>query len=77
MANKKYRVLRDVTIHGVDVKPDNVVSIDEKLGATYKAAGALDDTPASVAYVEKDLERKAITLEAPKAAEPEAEKAKA
>lgn len=66
MAQKKYRVLRDTSLDGKDYKPDTVLLIDEKVGTEQKAAGAFDDSKASVEYAE-GLGGKVITHKAPQA----------
>jgi len=65
MALKKYRVLRDTSLDGKDYKADAVVLVDEKVGATQKAAGAFDDDKAAVEHAEKTLESKVVTHKAP------------
>lgn len=63
MAAKKYRVLREIELDGKPYKPDTVLVVDETIGKTYEAAGALDANKAAVDYVEKTLESKAVTHE--------------
>lgn len=69
MANKKYRVLREIELDGKAYKPDSVLQLDEALGKTFEAAGAADSSSAAVAYCEKELEVKTVVHKKPEAAE--------
>lgn len=48
MANKKYRVLRAVTIGAIAYQPNDVVSLPDSLGKSH--ADALDSDKEAVAY---------------------------
>lgn len=56
---KKARILADVEIDGVLYRANDVVIIDETLGAYYLELGVIDQTPEAVAYCEGELGAKA------------------
>jgi len=52
MSKKKYRVLSDTYIEGVNYKPNDVVMIDDKVGDAFES---LDASEEAVKYCVKEL----------------------
>ena len=63
--SKDVRVLVDVQIEGADYKVNQVVRLSADLVASYK--GAIDPSPAAVAYCVKELKQDVIEHRSPAA----------
>lgn len=62
------RVLVAVLVHGIALKPNDVIEADDTIIEDLQADGNVDTDPKAVAFCTKTLGKKTIKLESPNAA---------